>query len=84
LYNNGDWYIGKIKDMKRHGIKGTYYYTNGDFYIGEWNEGMKHGLGELKFNNNSSFNGKFKDDQFLTGVYKDEIGNVFKTLRHTQ
>ena len=59
-------------------------YRNGDVYTGSWVKGLKDGEGEMIFSNKSSFKGQFKKDQFHRGVYKDETGNMFKTLKHSE
>lgn len=46
-YENGDKYIGKMKDGKRDG-KGKMFLSNGDYYEGDFKEDLYNGLGTLK------------------------------------
>ena len=39
-YNNGDVYIGEVKNNKKHG-KGKYIFANGQTYTGEYRNGKR-------------------------------------------
>lgn len=55
-YKNGQYYIGEVKNGKKHG-KGTHFYKipegkgklildNGNYYIGSFKKGERHGKGK--------------------------------------
>ena len=43
-YENGDHYVGNIKDGKRNG-RGTMHYADRRKYVGQWKDNYKHGQG---------------------------------------
>ena len=43
-YNNDGFYIGVIRNSKRHG-KGVYHWIDGSWYKGEWKNDKQHGHG---------------------------------------
>ena len=59
IYDNGDKYVGDIKNKEKHGI-GTYTWSDGSTYFGEWKNNKKHGHGTFKDTNG---------DYVSTGVY---------------
>jgi hypothetical protein len=61
-YDNGDYYIGELKNDTRHG-HGTFYWKNGDLYEGEWKNGKMHGQGELHWTNGDWYKGEWKNDK---------------------
>ena len=68
-YTNGDMYIGKWKDGKRHGW-GSMMYGKGTFtdalvpvYTGEWKDGERHGQGTMAYADGSTYSGEWKDGE---------------------
>ncbi|MDR2425518.1 MAG: hypothetical protein LBD59_12520 [Prevotellaceae bacterium] len=67
-YEDGSYYIGAVKDGKRHG-QGEMFYKDGDRYEGEWKENKWHGRG-------SYYNAKAKRTsigQYDNGVNKGQF-----------
>lgn len=67
-YANGDVYIGRLKNGKRHGY-GTYHYgpkskTPGQKYVGEWRNGQKYGTGTVTLANGEVLKGTSKNGIF--------------------
>lgn len=52
----GDRYVGKFKDNRRHG-QGEYFYANGERYRGEFRLGAKHGRGTHWWPNGDRYEG---------------------------
>ena len=51
-YENGEYYIGQLRNNIPYG-KGILYYKNGDIkYDGDFVKGKRHGLGKYYFDNN--------------------------------
>lgn len=48
VYEDGNRYIGEVKDGKPHGI-GKMMYVNGYEFFGEWDNGKKQGVGKLSY-----------------------------------
>ena len=57
-------------------------YSDGAIYDGEWKNGKAHGNGILTLKNNTRFDGKFAENQFLSGTItfpnKDEYTGQLK------
>ena len=70
IYDNGDKYVGEIKNGVKEG-KGIMYYSNGDKYEGEFKNDLKEGKGILYRKNGSKYEGDFKNDK------KDGKGILF-------
>ena len=81
--DDGDKYIGKWKDDKRHG-QGTYIWGKGKWegnkYVGEWKDGVKHGQGTYTKANGLKFVGEFKDGERWNGTVTDKEGNVIEKI----
>ena len=60
-YDNGDKYVGQMKDGKRNG-QGTMTYANGDKYVGQWNDDQRNGQGTMTYANGNKYVGEFRDD----------------------
>ena len=61
-YNNGDKYVGDLKNGLKNG-KGIYYYLNGNRYEGEWKDDKREGRGKFFFVNGDRFEGECKNDK---------------------
>jgi len=59
---NGDHYVGQVKDGKFNG-KGILTYKTGAKYQGEFANGKKHGSGTITQLNGNSFEGNFINDK---------------------
>lgn len=57
-YASGNYYVGEIKDGKRHG-KGTFYFSNGFKYEGEFKNGVIEGQGTFYYDDGNIYNGEF-------------------------
>ena len=44
---NGEQYIGKWKNSKRHGLGKMIWPARGISYEGEWKDDIRHGLGKM-------------------------------------
>lgn len=55
---------------------GIYKFTDGSVYKGQWEEGQKHGFGELRYNDEKVFCGRFKANKPWEGqlMQKDSEG----------
>ena len=60
IFNNGDKYIGELKDGYQNG-QGTNFYANGDEYNGEFLNGKRHGQGIYKWTNGDQYTGEWKN-----------------------
>ena len=61
-YQNGDKYVGDLKNGLKHG-KGIYYYENGNKYEGDWKDDKKEGRGTFYFVNGDKYEGECKNDK---------------------
>ncbi len=62
-YENGDTYVGEMKNGLRNG-QGAMTYANGDVYEGEWINDKKNGQeGTMTYANGSVYKGEWKDDK---------------------
>ena len=61
-YENGDKYVGELKNGLKNG-KGIYYYVNGNRYEGDWKDDKKEGKGIFYFVNGDRFEGECKNDK---------------------
>ena len=61
-YDNGDIYIGEIKNNKRHG-QGSYAWSNGNKYVGEYKDDEHHGQGTYTWTEGRKYVGEWKDDK---------------------
>jgi hypothetical protein len=68
--DNGDRYLGEIKNERSHG-RGIYYFSNGDKYVGEFKNGKQHGKGSITSKDGDIFLGHWKNNQF------DGLGALF-------
>ena len=65
--------------------KGTYYYSNGDIYEGDWEDSLRSGKGTLLCHKKGdSCRGEFFQDEFVSGVYTDSNGSVYKNISHPE
>ena len=70
-YNNGEYYIGQIKNDKRSG-KGKLYYKNNNLkYEGDFADDKFEGHGKLIYENGEYYVGEFKDNK------KNGEGTIF-------
>ena len=60
VWANGDYYVGEIKDGKKHG-EGTYTWADGAKYVGQYKDGKKHGEGTWTFASGDTYVGQWKD-----------------------
>lgn len=73
---NGDKYIGDIKNGKKEG-KGKLEYANGWSYDGEWKNDMKNGKGK-EVAPDYTYEGEWKDDKFNgQGINFEENGSFY-------
>ena len=61
-YQNGDKYVGDLKNGLKHG-KGIYYYKNGNKYEGDWKDDKREGRGTFFFVNGDKYEGECKNDK---------------------
>lgn len=86
-YDNGDKYVGQMKDGKYNG-QGTYTWANGNKYVGEYKDGKRNGQGTFTWPDGDKYVGEFKDGNFngqgtytyadgdkYVGEYKDDKPN---------
>jgi len=77
--NNGNNYVGQIKDGLMHG-KGVITYESGIKYQGEFTNGKRHGEGTIIQLNGNRFEGKFFNDmRHGKGTFRWINGAVMKT-----
>ena len=62
IYDNGDKYVGDLKNGLKNG-KGIYYYKNGNRYEGDWKDDKREGRGIFYFVNGDRFEGECKNDK---------------------
>lgn len=89
-YPDGAYYIGEVKDGKKHG-KGTCVYPFGT-YTGDFVDDILEGYGVFKYNDGSSYKGFFKQckkdykGEYITkdfryvGLFKDDMMNGKGTI----
>ncbi|MFN8254810.1 MAG: caspase family protein [Bacteroidales bacterium] len=73
VFDNGEKYIGEIKNSKREG-KGTYFFNSGEWYKGEWKNNQRNGEGTNYFADGEKYTGNWKNDQrngYGTHTYVD-------------
>ena len=58
--NDGDKYVGEVKDNKFNG-QGTYTYASGNKYVGEFKDGNLNGQGTYTFADGYKYVGEFTD-----------------------
>ena len=61
IYDNGEKYIGDLRDGKRHG-QGTCFYPNGHKYEGGWKEDSMFGQGVYTWKDGSVYKGEFLEN----------------------
>ncbi len=61
-YDNGNKYIGFIKNNKREG-NGIMNYKNGDIYEDEWKNNLKEGKGIMNYKSGDKYEGIWKNDK---------------------
>ena len=61
-YENGDTYVGEMKNGLRNG-QGTMTYGNDDVYEGEWINDKKNGRGTMTYANGDVYTGDWKADK---------------------
>jgi hypothetical protein len=59
-------------------VRGSYYYSNGDVYEGEWEENLRCGKGQLTCKKGDYCQGEFLADEFVSGIYSDVKGNLYR------
>ena len=76
-YENGNYYIGEEKNLKRHG-KGIEYYKNGQVkYDGNWVDDLPEGNGKMIYEDGTYYIGKFKNGmRHGKGIYHYEDGKI--------
>ena len=62
FYTNGDKYIGRLKDGKKHG-KGTYYFEDGDRYEGDFKNDKREGSGVYYWKDGDRDMGDYLNDK---------------------
>ncbi len=69
-YENGDYYVGDLKDGKRNG-KGIYKFACGNVYEADWKDGKRNGKGILKLACGNVYEGDYNDNgnTLLAGCY---------------
>ena len=82
IYNNGDRYVGIMKNDKKEG-KGTIYYNNGNIYEGYFKNDLREGKGIYHWNNGqwkgNRYEGDFKNDKKDgKGKYFYNNGNIYE------
>ena len=58
FYDNGDYYLGTMRDGMRHG-RGRYEWAHGPVYEGEYQQDMPHGQGLYVWPNGDQYSGEF-------------------------
>lgn len=58
FYDNGDYYLGTMRDGMRHG-RGRYEWAHGPVYEGEYQRDMPHGQGLYIWPNGDQYSGEF-------------------------
>ena len=77
-YINGDIYIGRWRNQKRHG-KGIMTYSNGDKYEGYWENDCRHGEGTMSYSNGDKYEGYWeKDCRHGEGTMSYSNGDKYK------
>lgn len=67
---DGEWFV-----MSGHG---QFICENGDVYEGEFKDLKRHGFGFQRWASGQQFRGFWKNDRYVSGVYRDERGRVFR------
>ena len=86
-YNNGDKYIGFLKNGNKEG-EGKMKYINGDIYVGNWKKNLREGEGKMEYINGDIYIGNWKNNlREGEGKIIDKDKNVYKgnwknDLRH--
>ena len=60
VFANGDYYVGELKDSKKHG-EGTHTFADGGKYVGQWENGARNGKGTYTFADGGKYVGQWKD-----------------------
>jgi len=77
-YDNGDKYIGWMKNDQRCG-KGNMTYANGNVYEGYWKDDNKHGEGSISYANGDFYDGDWKNNNRCgEGYYKWNTGAYYE------
>jgi hypothetical protein len=78
VYENGDKYLGQIKNGKKHG-KGIMYYSDQSSYDGEWFNDLKNGHGVQNLANGDKYEGNFKNNlKEGYGTYTFKNGRIYE------
>ena len=78
VYENGDKYIGQIKNGKKHG-KGIMHYADKSTYDGEWFNDLKNGHGIQNLANGDRYEGNFKNNLMDGyGTYTFKNGRIYE------
>ena len=78
-YQNGDKYVGEMKNRMRNGY-GEYYYANGDVYRGNFLNNNKHSYGEYYYANGDVYRGNWLNNN-KHGESEYFFSNTKKTER---
>jgi len=62
IFNNGDKYVGGVKDELPHGV-GTIASMHGEMFTGEWVDGVQHGKGTHIFPDGDVFTGTWRNGE---------------------
>lgn len=73
IYDNGEKYIGELKNGRREGF-GIYYFNNGGTYEGYWHNGKRNGKGKYSLTDGRFYEGDWENDKrhgFGVFVFQD-------------
>ena len=77
-FNDGDIYLGEIKNNLREGY-GINYYNDGDKYEGEWKNNNREGYGIYYYNNGTKYEGEWKNNNMEGyGIFYYNNGNKYE------
>ena len=82
IYQNGDKYIGELKNNQRNGHGILYYNPKDDegrfFYDGDWKDDKREGNGIIYWKNNDVYKGNWKDDKAEgKGIFYYDKGDIY-------
>ena len=78
-YDNGDKYVGEVRNGKPHG-QGIFSFRGGQKYFGEFKDGQPHGQSTFTYPDGSKYVGDYKHGEQWNGLRYLASGKIWGTV----